>query len=140
MDLVQIHGFEIPSKTQEFRNLSLTHTVSLWVEWPVRVSLPSSNSQTLLPPLSRQGNFRFVLSTLIFLFNLSNSLFLLNLNSKGMWVFLVGLFDLFVGLFGFNLIVYGFCLICLCILFHGIFNDMFLVCFYFLFLFSFVGL
>ena len=51
-----------------------------------------------------------------------------------------GFFDLFVGLFEFNLILCGFCLICLCILFHGIFNDMFWVCFYFLFLFSFVGL
>ena len=36
--------------------------------------------------------------------------------------------------------LFGFCLICLCILFHSIFNELFWVCLYFLFVFSFVGL
>ena len=68
------------------------------------VSLPSCNSLALLPSLlATSGLF---LLTLIFLFNLSNSLFLLNLNPQRLWVFLVGFIWLFflVGLFGFHLI------------------------------------
>ena len=107
----------------EFGNLSLLRTILSGLS----MSLFLATTHKLFFPLSLSATSGLFLSTHIFLFNLSNSLFLLNLNSKGMWV----LFDLFVGFFGFNLIVCGFCLICLCILFHGIFNDMFWVCFYF---------
>ena len=41
---------------------------------------------------------------------------------------------------GFIWLVCEFCLICLCVLFRSIFNDLFCICLYFLFLFSFVGL
>ena len=73
------------------------------------------------------------LSILIFLFNLSISLFLLSLNPQRLWVFQWVSIHFFVGLLGFHLIS-------LCILFHSIFNDLFWVCLYFLFLLSFVGL
>ena len=68
------------------------------------------------------------LSILILLFNLSISLFLLSLNPQRLWVFQWASFHFFVGLLGFHLI-------CLCILFRIIFNDLFWFCLYFLFVF-----
>ena len=80
----------------EFGNLSLSlsHTISLWA---LRVSLPSHNSQAILPSLSLSATSGLFLSTHIFLFNLSNSLFLLNLNPQRPWVFLVGFIWFFCG-------------------------------------------
>ena len=126
----------------EIGNLSLLLSLSLSCTispWALRVSLPSHKSQAILPslslsldnfPLSLSATSGLFLSTYIFLFILSNSLLLLNLNPQRLWVFLVGFIWFFVGLFGFNLIICGFCLICLCILFHGIFNYLFWVFFF----------
>ena len=87
-----------------------THKPNPTISTSLCVSLPSHNSPQPLPSLSRQFQVCF----------------------SQLQVFVLVLFDLFVGLFGFHLI-------CLCILFHGIFNDLFWVCVYLLIVFSFVG-
>jgi len=99
----------------------------------LQLSLPSHNSQALLLYLFLAATSGLSLSILIFLFNLFVSLFLLNLNPQMLWFFQWVSFNFFMGLFGFHLI-------CLCILFHSIFNNLFWVRLYFLFVFSFVGL
>ena len=60
----------------------------------------------------------------------------ISVKSVNIWITLI--FNLVC--WGFIWFVCGFCLICLCILFHGIFTDLFWVCFNFLIVFSFVGL
>ena len=92
----------------EFGNLSLSRTISLWA---LHVSLPSHNSQAILPsfslslgnypvyPLSLSATSGLFLSTHIFLFNLFNSLFLLNLNPQRLWVFSVGFIWFICGFF-----------------------------------------
>ena len=86
LNLAQIHlGFQesksmdlkSPHKPKNLEIHRLTHPVSLWV---LRVSLPSCNSGSSSISLSATSGL--FLSTLIFLFNISNSLFGLNLNTQ----------------------------------------------------------
>ena len=84
---VQIHGSEIPSQTQEFRNpLPLCSRSLLNSSSAPEIchTLSSSPKLFFFLSFSQQG---LSLSTLFFLFILSISLFLLNLNHKGSRVF-----------------------------------------------------
>ena len=95
----------------EFGNLSLSLSLSRTISlWALCVSLPSHNSQAILPflslslslslsnfPLSLSATSGLFLSTHIFLFNLSNYFFLLNLNPQRLWVFPVGFIWFFCG-------------------------------------------
>ena len=138
MDLKSPHkpkNLEIPHPT-----LKLVLSSQFFFGYSVTLSLPCPSFSSF--SFSQQG---LSLSTLFFLFILSVSLFLPNLNHKGFGVFFgFHFFFFFVGLFGFPLIcvwvLFGIRLIRLWVLFHSIFNDLFWVCLYFLFLFSFVGL
>ena len=87
---------------------------------------------------------RFITLTFLFFVDLSVSLFLLNLNPYRLWdVGFIWFFFFFLWVcLGFIWLFVGFVgvlFICLYVLFHSIFNDLFWVCLYFLFLLSFCG-
>ena len=130
----------------EFGNLSLSlsRTISLWA---LCVSLPSHNSQAILPflslslslslsnfPLSLSATSGLFLSTHIFLFNLSNSLFLLNLNPQKLWVFPVGFIWFFCG---FVWVQFDYLWVLFDLFVHLCFMVFSMICFGFVFVFYF---